>query len=116
MNLGKRIEAALNDRGMQQLDLVAKVPGLSQQSLSNLITRDSKTSEFAIRIADALGVSVRWLLDGAGRKEDRDWPFSRVARSRWDACTDEDRGYVQSAMNRALDDCEGNRQGNEAAA
>lgn len=111
MNLGGRIKQEREARGIQQSSLCALVPGLSQQALSNLETRDSATSEFAIRIADALGVSVRWLLDGTGRKDDRDWPFDRVARSRWDACNDVDRGYVQSAMNRALDECEASAPG-----
>lgn len=91
---------------MDQAELCHRVPGLSQQALSNLETRDSKTSEYAIRIADALGVSIRWLLDGAGKKDDRDWPFLRVDRTRWDACSAEDRGYVEGALNRALEDCE----------
>lgn len=106
MALGARIREARDDLGWDQADLCSRVPGLSQQNLSNLETRDSKTSEFAIRIADALGVSIRWLLDGTGRKDDRDWPMTRVERARWDACDDMDRGYVQAAMSRALEDCE----------
>jgi transcriptional regulator with XRE-family HTH domain len=116
MSMGARIKEAMDAAGLQQQDVCAKVPGLSQQSLSNLVKRDSKTSEFAIQIADALGVSVRWLLDGAGRRTDQDWPFGRVSRARWDACGDEDRGYVQAAMNRALDECEQSRTGNAKAA
>lgn len=56
----------LKDRGLEQDYVTTRVPGLSQQALSALINRDSKTSEFAIRIADALDVSIRWLLDGEG--------------------------------------------------
>lgn len=106
MALGARIREAREALNWDQSALCSRVPGLSQQALSNLETRDSKTSEFAIRIADALGVSIRWLLDGAGRMHDRDWPMARVDRARWDACDDTDRGYVQAAMNRALDECE----------
>lgn len=106
MALGARIKEARDDLGWDQAALCARVPGLSQQALSNLETRDSKTSEFAVRIADALGVSIRWLLDGAGRKDDRDWPMARVDKARWDACDDMDRGFVQAAMIRALEDCE----------
>lgn len=94
---------------LEQAEVCARVPGLSQQALSNLETRDSKTSEFAIRIADALGVSPRWLLDGTGRHDDVDWPFKRVKRARWDACDDNDRGYVEAALSRALEDCEAAR-------
>lgn len=106
MALGKRIEEELSRQGWKQSDLSAKVPGLSQQAISNLITRDSATSEFAIRIADAFGVSVRWLLDGQGRRDEADWPFPRVSRARWDACDAGERGYVESAMNLALRECE----------
>lgn len=113
MALGKRIVEALD--GRDQKHLWDSIPGLSQQSLSNLITRDSATSEYAIRIADRLGVSVRWLLDGAGRKDDSDWPFRRVDINRWHACDDEDRGYVQSSINKALDECEATRKDRDAA-
>lgn len=109
MALGKRIEEELGRQGWKQSDLASRVPGLSQQAISNLITRDSATSEFAIRIADAFGVSVRWLLDGVGRREDSDWPFRRVSRERWDACDDGERGYIEAAMNLALKECEAAR-------
>lgn len=59
-----------------------------------------------MQLADALGLSIRWLITGRGRKTEKDWPFDRVDRSRWDATSDEDRGYLQAAMNRALDECE----------
>lgn len=49
---------------MEQAEVCARVPGLTQQALSNLEKRDSRTSEFAVQIADALGVSPRWLLTG----------------------------------------------------
>lgn len=111
MALGKRIEQELARLGWKQADLSERVEGLSQQAISNLITRDSATSEFAIRIADAFSVSIRWLLDGQGRREDTDWPFPRVKRDRWDRCDDTDRGYVQAAVNKALDECEGARDG-----
>lgn len=41
-----------------------EVPNLSPQALSNLITRDSKRSEWDIAIAKALGVTVAWLVYG----------------------------------------------------
>lgn len=105
MNLGGRIKLVREELGWKAGDLCDRVEGLTQQAVSALETRDSKTSEFAIRIADALQVSVRWLLDGTGRRDDKDWPFTRVSRRRWDACNDGDRGYIEGAMNRALDDC-----------
>lgn len=64
--LGGRVGRLLEERGLSQDWLLQRVKGLSQQNLSNLITRNSKTSEFALRIAHALDVSPYWLLDGAG--------------------------------------------------
>lgn len=112
--MGKRIETERLGRGWTQGKLVELVgngagAGLSQQALDRLEKRDSDKSEHAVGIADALGVSLRWLLTGTGRKDDKDWPFQRVSRARWDACDDVDRGYIQAAANRALDECESNR-------
>lgn len=38
------------------------------------------------------------------------WPFPRVKQDRWDACDNEDRAYVQAAINHALDECEQHRR------
>ena len=103
MNLGKRIESQRLALGWEHKDILARVPGLSQQSLSGLVTRDSKTSEHAFAIADALGVSARWLMTGVGPKDATDWPFQRVTRARWEAATPEDRAYIQGAVNKLLD-------------
>jgi transcriptional regulator with XRE-family HTH domain len=118
MALGSRIACAREGHGITQAELCALVNAdlsggakeLTQQALSNLESRDSKSSEFAVRIADALGVSIRWLHDGTGRREDQDWPFRMVKRSRWDACDLVDRGYIEAAISRALDDCEAARR------
>lgn len=111
--MGKRIEAERKARGWTQGQLAQKVDPerFTQQALDRLEKRDSDTSSFVVQIADALGVSLRWLITGAGRKDEPDWPFPRVIRGRWDACDDQDRGYVQAAINRALDDCEAARGG-----
>jgi hypothetical protein len=64
MNIGSRIVKRLDDLQWERRDLLDKVPGLSAQALSNLITRDSKRSEWDELIADALGVSILWLVYG----------------------------------------------------
>lgn len=117
MALGKRVQHLREERGWKQAHLCALVNAklsddeklLTQQALSNLESRDSATSEAAPYLAEVFGVSLRWLLCGKGRSDDTDWPFRRVDRARWDACGDEDRGYVQAAVNRALDECEASR-------
>lgn len=57
---------------------MAKIPSLTPQALSNLIVRDSKRSEWDEEIADALGVSVTWLVygkePGYGKTTVRDLP------------------------------------------
>lgn len=64
MALGKRIEKRLKELGWRQRDLLAKVPTLTPQTLSNLIRRDSARSEADLAIADALGLSVLELVYG----------------------------------------------------
>lgn len=83
MALGNRIALEREAQGMTQTTLCTRVnrmtregdKELTQQALDRLEKRDSNASVFAIRIADALGVSVRWLLDGQGDKAALDWPF-----------------------------------------
>lgn len=118
MALGKRIEQRRNSLAWTQqhlCDLVDKLAGqeeaLSQQRLDRLEKRDSNKveTEIAAFLAEALGVSLRWLCNGEGRLDEPEWPFRLVQRARWDQCDVEERGYVQMAMNRALDDCEQKR-------
>lgn len=106
MHLGGRIVIARQARNLNQKALADLVEGLSQQALSNLEQRDSATSEFAIRIADALRVSIRWLLDGQGDMNDADWPFPDVDRARWERLEEDDRKFVQRWMNNAIKECE----------
>lgn len=64
MNLGKRIEYRLDQLHWERKELFDRIPELSAQALSNLINRDSKRSERDVKIADALKVSVLWLVYG----------------------------------------------------
>jgi hypothetical protein len=64
MNMGKRIEQRLQELQWKRSDLLSRVPDLTVQALSNLIRRDSVRSEWDVRIAEALGVSVMWLVYG----------------------------------------------------
>lgn len=67
MNLGRRIELLLEQKGWLQRDLLDRVPDLEAATLSALIRRDSKRSDAAPEIARALGVSLEYLL---GRTDD----------------------------------------------
>ena len=64
MALGKRIHELLQRPGWDRKRLLDAVPGLTPQALSNLIRRDSRRSEWDEQLAQALGVSVTWLVYG----------------------------------------------------
>lgn len=64
MAIGKRIEQRLAEKKWSRNDLMARVPNLTPQALSNLIKRDSVRSEWDLQIAEALEVSVLWLVYG----------------------------------------------------
>lgn len=62
MNIGGRIVERLTELKWERKDLLERVPDLTSQALYNLIKRDSVRSEWDERIAEALGVSVLWLV------------------------------------------------------
>ena len=64
MGLGARTAAERKRRNWTQKQLCDRVPGLEQQALDRLEKRDSSRSAFAVGIADALQVPLRWLLSG----------------------------------------------------
>jgi SOS-response transcriptional repressor LexA len=68
MNMGGRINQCLQELGWEQVDLLSKIPDLEPATLSALITRDSKKSTYAMKIAEALGVNARWLVDDEGER------------------------------------------------
>lgn len=61
--LGGRIAAARRARKLTQADL-AKLAGINQSSVALLESGSSKTSHNAVELAQALQVSVEWLLNG----------------------------------------------------
>jgi len=64
MNMGARIKQLLEDRGWKQIDLLDRVPEMDSKALSALITRNSRFSEHADKIAKAFGVSLDYLIFG----------------------------------------------------
>ena len=67
MAIGKQIEKRLEELCWQRKNLLDRVEGLTDQALSNLIRRDSRRSEWDVKIAEALGVSVNWLIYGTDK-------------------------------------------------
>lgn len=70
MNMGKRLAECLKAPGWDQTRLAAE-SGVGQQTISIIIKRDSKRSEHAPALANALGVDINWLLTGKGEKFQR---------------------------------------------
>ena len=61
-------------------------------------SRRALGEDSARKIEAAYGLPVGWM--------DNDWPFVLVSQSRWEALDATGQGYVQSAMNRAIDEIE----------
>lgn len=125
MALGARIKQVREQRGWTQTELAARVnrllaegdKPLQQQALDRLEARDSNKSEFSLQLADALGVSLRWLLSGQGDVEAVDWPFPdaellpRVMRLPRDW-----RVELQSVIRERVREAEAASEGNRLAA
>lgn len=67
MNLGQRIAGVLAETGKSQVWL-SEATGIDEGTISALIVRNSIRSKFAPAIAQALGVSLEWLVAGVGPK------------------------------------------------
>src|SRR5690554_1187631 len=65
MALGKRLKEARTQADLTQGQLAERV-GMTQAAIGALETRDSQRSSKAAELADALGVSLLWLVSGKG--------------------------------------------------
>lgn len=66
--MADRIQQMMAELSLDQVDLLDRVPDMSAQTLSILLKRRSRKSQFAPQIAEALGVTAGWLLSGASPK------------------------------------------------
>ncbi len=66
MNMGERLRRILEERKLRQTDLLEMVPDLDSKSLSAIIKRDSRFSEYALGIAKALEIPLEYLIFGVG--------------------------------------------------
>jgi len=62
-NIGKRIQSARKSAKITQVQL-AKMVGMTQQSLSLLERGESNSTRKVVDIAEVLGVSAHWLVNG----------------------------------------------------
>lgn len=67
MAFGHRVRDTRIEKGMTQQQLADTV-GVNQPVIGSIESRDSETSKHASKIADALSVSLDWLLSGKGGK------------------------------------------------
>lgn len=67
MKYGERLKLAFDRSGLTQIELAERV-GMKQPSLSYLMDpkNNAKGSEYTVKLAHALGVSVEWLDDEVG--------------------------------------------------
>lgn len=67
MKYGERLKLAFERSGLTQIEL-AEMVGMKQPSLSYLMDpkNSAKGSEYTVKLARALGVSVEWLDDEVG--------------------------------------------------
>lgn len=82
-------------KGSESLDQILKGVKLPPKADGTRSER-SLGDESARKIELALGLERGWF--------DEDWPFPLVDQARWARCTSEQRGYVQGALTRALDE------------
>lgn len=111
VNLGSRVAYWREKRGLSQIQLAERIAGLSQQALSALESRDSKTSEVAAQLADVLGISLHWLVSGSGKPEPQDWPFPGIDRSRFDALSRDQQIEIQGLVRERIEKFEGGASG-----
>lgn len=75
-SLGQRIKQMLRERGMTQAEL-ARMVGTKQQTISYIVSDSNpgKTSRYATKIAEVLGVNPAWLASGSGDAHDPTVPI-----------------------------------------
>lgn len=83
-------------KGPESLDQILKGAKLPPKKADGSRSERNLGDDSARKIELALDLERGWF--------DEDWPFPLVNRARWDQCTLEMRGYVQNALNRALDE------------
>lgn len=97
--IGKRLARARKESGMSQPEL-ARIAGVSAGAVGNIEAGTRSGSARVVEaLARALGVSVRWLVDGDGPREQVGaWPFSQVDRSAIEALSPSQKAAVEGAI------------------
>jgi transcriptional regulator with XRE-family HTH domain len=101
---GARIRARRKALGLNQTQL-AVLAGVDQSTISDLESKDAEPgAELLMKLAYALQMSAEEIMLG---RDERMWPFTKIAMERYLRLDDVDRGYVQGKLEEAIEKCEG---------
>ena len=98
MNLSQRLKQAREAKGLTQYKL-AKISGVTQQSISNIERGRSKGTVQLVTLANALNVSPTWLETGKEENRDTYYNFSDVDT---DVVCEEPSGRYKQPINKEL--------------
>jgi transcriptional regulator with XRE-family HTH domain len=106
--IAKRLSYARKVNGLSQQALATKA-GIAQSTVGNIEAGERERPREITAIAKALGFNAEWLLDGTGPERgepppELEWPFELITRREWSALTERQRGVVEWAARKALQD------------
>ena len=112
MTLNTRIKEAIDGSGKSRAD-IARACGVTQASVTFWLdgTTKSLKADTALALEQATGYRALWILKGLGPRKveaaPMAWPFPKVPLERIEALDEDDQGYVQRQLLKAVAECEG---------
>jgi transcriptional regulator with XRE-family HTH domain len=111
--LADRTKEARMALGYSQEQLADRA-GVSQGTIGNIESGFRKNPRELLAIANALGVRPEWLKDGKGEMSalpsgpivGQAWPFEKISPERWAQLTERDKGEVEAAARKCIEDIE----------
>jgi transcriptional regulator with XRE-family HTH domain len=108
MELKDRIQEAI-DGSKKSKAAVARDCGVTNAAVTHWLNGTTKSlkAEIALGLEASTGYRARWILYGKGQKrlEDPYWPFE-VPLARFQRLTDKGKGFVEYAVQRAIEEWE----------
>jgi transcriptional regulator with XRE-family HTH domain len=113
MQLKDRIREAIEGSGKSKAD-VARDCEVTNAAVTHWLNGDTKSlkAEIALGLEASTGYRARWILHGKGQKrvDDPYWPFS-VPLARFQGLTDKGKGFVEYAVQKAIEEWEAKSSG-----
>lgn len=98
----ERIDEELDYKGMRRAELLRKI-GLPRNAISNWIERGNiPAGDICLKIADELGVSVEYLINGYDKKQLK--REQRDLLNQWELLTNEQKETVQTLLKKWEED------------